>query len=339
VSNPKVTFGFVNCNRLHYLKSCIESLLLSTADFESKELIIVDNASVEPGTEEYLSSLEDRGFIVVRRESRDPANEFAQGLNTVCEMAQGEFVVPLQGDMQFVLSSQWLHEYVRYAEAHPELVGCITLDAQRTVTNSSHKYAMDESYDADYQFVVDLDRDPVAGAADVFYPRAVLDAVYPWRVQNEKHEGGNDSETAMLQKVRELLKSGELQWRSIMPIVPPAIAINTDPRGTNARIRGNRRYGQYWPPKEDNYRYYEVIDFEYAVKTVEGRQHPVGIEEIVEPVGFPKFVDENGHWLKNPIRPDAALPGEYEELEPTLLSPLPEIVIAEGAELDEWLNS
>ena len=339
MNNPKVTFGFVNCNRLYYLRSCIESLLLSTEDFESKELIIIDNASVEEGTEDYLASLENRGFTVVRREARDPANEFAQGLNTICELARGEFVVPLQGDMQFVLTHGWLHEYVKYAEEHADLVGCITLDAQRAVTNSSHKFAMDTSYESNYQFVVNFDRDPIAGAADVFYPKAVLDVIFPWHVQNEKHEGGNDSETAMLQKVRELIKTGELQWHSIMPIIPPAIAINTDPRGTNARVRGNCRYGQYWPPKEDNYRYYEFVDFDHATETVAGRQFPVSIEEIVEPVGFHKFVDEHGHWLKNPIRPEEAHPGEYEELSSALRTLSPEIVISEDTELVEWLNS
>ena len=54
---PKVTFGMVNCNRLFYLKSCFESLIECTLDYPNKEIIIVDNASVEKGTKEYLNSI------------------------------------------------------------------------------------------------------------------------------------------------------------------------------------------------------------------------------------------------------------------------------------------
>lgn len=332
----KVTFGFVNCNRLYYLRSCIESLLISTVDFSDKEIIVIDNASVEEGTEEYLASLEERGFTVIRREERDPANEFAKGLNTICELAKGDFVVPLQGDMQFVLTGGWLQEYVQYAEAHPEMVGCITLDAQRTVTNGGHQFAMDEEYESDYQFVVDLSRDPVAGAADVFYPKAVLDAIYPWHIRNLKHEGGDDSETAMLKKVKGLIEKRNLPWRCISPVIPVAVAIYTDSRGTNARVRNNRRYGDYWAPKEDLYRYYEMIDFQHAITQCVDRKFPVGIEEMVSPVGFPKPVDEKGHWLKNPIRPETAQSSDYVDLIPD------ETALASAEEdekLLEWLNS
>ena len=54
---PKVSFGLVNCNRLFYLKSCLESLIYCTEDYDNKEFLVVDNASVEKGTEEYLEQL------------------------------------------------------------------------------------------------------------------------------------------------------------------------------------------------------------------------------------------------------------------------------------------
>ena len=85
MSEPKVTFGFVNCNRLHYLRSCVESLLICTEDYSNKEIIIVDNASKEEGTEEYLNDLRDRGFKVFVQEERDPSNEYAKALNIIAE--------------------------------------------------------------------------------------------------------------------------------------------------------------------------------------------------------------------------------------------------------------
>ena len=54
---PKVSFGLVNCNRLFYLRSCLESLIHCTQDYPNKEIIVVDNASVESGTDEYLKQI------------------------------------------------------------------------------------------------------------------------------------------------------------------------------------------------------------------------------------------------------------------------------------------
>ena len=80
---PLVTIGIVNCNRLFYLKSCLESFLDCTQDYPNKEIIIVDNASVEEGTEEYLVEKEKQGVKVFRQLLRDPNNEFARGLNLI----------------------------------------------------------------------------------------------------------------------------------------------------------------------------------------------------------------------------------------------------------------
>ena len=81
---PLVTFGIVNCSRLHYLKSCFKSLVHTTKSYSNIEIIVVDNASVEDGTEEFLSKIEKEKFVrVFRQESRDPSNEFAKGLNII----------------------------------------------------------------------------------------------------------------------------------------------------------------------------------------------------------------------------------------------------------------
>ena len=127
---PKVTFGFVNCNRLHYLKSCVESLLFCTRTYPNLEFIVIDNASVEDGTQEYLDDLANRGFKVFKTDSRDPANEYAKALNKIFEESTGEFICPITGDMQFILDGPWLQEYVLLYGKNVENIGCIIFDAQ-----------------------------------------------------------------------------------------------------------------------------------------------------------------------------------------------------------------
>ena len=135
---PKVTFGYVNCNRIFYLKSAVESLLHCTDDYPNKEVIVVDNASDEEETKEYLDSLEDRGHTVIRNNKRDPKNEFARGINTIIEKSSGDYICIMQGDSQFNVKGGWLHEYIKFYENNPN-AGCVAFDAQRTIRNKTGK--------------------------------------------------------------------------------------------------------------------------------------------------------------------------------------------------------
>ena len=63
----KITFGIVNYNRLHYLKSCAESLMQSIQEQKDVQLICIDDNSKESGTKEYLQTLADRGWTVINQ--------------------------------------------------------------------------------------------------------------------------------------------------------------------------------------------------------------------------------------------------------------------------------
>jgi len=311
MTKPLVTFGVINCNRLHYLRSCFESLYDTTSDYPNREFIVVDNASVEEGTKEYLDELETRGVKVVRMSVRDPANEFARGLNTVFELSSGEYILPLQGDMQFTVRG-WLQEFVDFYSENVETTGCICLDAQRRVTHESHRHAMKNFVGAGtFKFCYDLVRPPFCGAGDVMYARRWVQKFYPWNIKNQNHEGTMDSETFMLQKSKSIRESERLQLYCAVPSIPVSVAIYTDSRGTNARVRGSRRYGDYWPPKE-SYKYYEVHDL--ADAALSAKSIPSPIEEAALPVGWIAPIDEKGSWMKNPIRPETAKPEDFVEI-------------------------
>ena len=311
---PKVSFGIVNCNRLFYLKSCLESLLDCTSDYPNKEIIIVDNASTEDGTEDYLIEKENQGCKIIRQKNRDPANEFAKGLNAIVKESIGDFVVLLQGDMQFVVRGQWLHRYVDLYKGNEKNIGCLTFDAQRSVTHASHRFSHPFGIHG-FKFVADSDRPPSSGAGDVMYSRYILDKLGPWSENNQRHDVSGDSETKMLKRIKEIYSNKENPVSTILPIYPVSIAIYTDSRGTNARVRGNKRYGDYWKAKKDNC-YYEIMDYGVLLKDKKfERQTPVSIEEAAIPIGWSAPIDKEGNWKKNPINPETALPSDYVSLE------------------------
>jgi len=310
----KVTFGIVNCNRLFYLKSCLESLLDTTKRYDNKEVIVVDNASVETGTKEYLEEIQGRGIKVIKKLERNFANEFAIGLNTIVSESTGDYLCMLQGDMQFVLDG-WLDDVINFYEKNLDIVGSITLDAQRKITHKSNvikPFPEDRvSLFCQNKFFADLSRDPVSFAGDAFFSRKVIEQVAPWHERNLNHEGGMDSENEMRHRVNGLISQGKLpRYVTAISAVPQAIAIYTDSRGTQGRVRGNRRYGSYWQAKDETgWKYYEYIDQNRFDVT-----KPNSIEEVAFPIGFEKPVDTNGNWLKNPIRPETAKPEDWIEL-------------------------
>jgi glycosyltransferase involved in cell wall biosynthesis len=308
MSLPRVTFGIVNCNRLFYLKSCLESLIHCTEDYKNKEIILVDNASIEEGTKEYLQKKEEQGVRVFRQEKRDPANEFAKALNIIVREATGDYICPVQGDIQFTVKNGWLKDYVNLYKKYDD-VGCISLDAQRNVRNLTGMYS-NLIGDSEFKFVYNFKKYPVSGAGDVMFSRQILEMMYPWEENNESFEGGPDSETKMLNKINKILEATKMRLWQVMPMYPIASVIYTDPRGTNTRVRGNKRYGKYWPPKED-YRYYEIVDYEDAVEKIEDLKIPVGIEDTAIGVGWDSPIDEQGNWKKNPIRPETATQDDY----------------------------
>lgn len=331
-----VSFVVINCNRLFYLKSCVESLLRTTADYEKKELVVIDNASVESGTKDYLSELEHRGFRIVARLKRDPANEFASALNLGVAETKGEIVFPIQGDTQFIWSDGWLREYVALFNDLDDSIGCVMLDAQRrsrVLGGRPYGSIMNHS-----NFFFDSKRNPVNCAGDCAYSRRLLEKVGPWRTENLSHEGGNDSETDMLNRVQQFMKRDEsLRWRCVVPRVPPSVGIFTDCRGTMARCRGNKRYGDYWEAKDSSKTlYYELLGSNDRERLSYDKSIPLSIEEVARPIGFLPPIDEKGNWLKNPIRPETALPSDYvvlyddDERSPAVMT---------DQALDDWMSS
>lgn len=317
---PKVTLGVINCNRLHYLKSCLESLIYCTDDYPNKEIFLVDNASIEEGTDQYLLEKEKQGIKVIRQKNRDPANEFAKAVNLITSESSGDFLCQLQGDMQFVIKGGWLEQYVSFYSKYLNHTGCICLDAQRTVRINNQSRWSQKFHSEEYPFLYDSSRLAFCCSADVMYSRQSLDFMGQFSQSNEGHEKGVNSEDDMRQRLRSKIENiDDFQVYHAMPLISPAVAIYTDARGTNARVRGNRRYGDYWAPKKE-FMYYEITNYEDIIAKFSNREFPVGIEEMAIPIGWEKPIDENGNWKKNPIRPDEATPQDYVDFGEDILS-------------------
>ena len=293
----KVSFGIINYNRLFYLKSCAESLMESVKDYPDVEFICIDDNSKEPGTQEYLQSLKDRGWIVVNQENyrkltkksinaiKDVIDEFSSALNLFYQLSSGELLAPLQGDLQFIRKG-WLKEYVDLFSGRND-VFAIMFDAQRRTRLEGSTFEKVDSGSG--VFAVEKGRG-IPGAGDCLYNREVLNALGGWHVGLQHN--AEEIFTEMGGSVFNNSKKVYVPWS------PPAAVIFTDPRGTNGRVRGNKRFGLYWEALKDN-RYYQWIEKD---SIPHNNNRPASIEEVVVANGGWELpIDENGNWKKNPI--------------------------------------
>ena len=108
---PKVSIIILNWNKLDYLKRCVESAVKNT-DYPNYEIIILDNASTEGGTKEYLTSLSYKVIFA-------PVNlGFAKGNNEVVKYASGEYLLLLNNDT--IAKYDWLTPMIELTLNNPE---------------------------------------------------------------------------------------------------------------------------------------------------------------------------------------------------------------------------
>ena len=318
----------------------------SVSDYDEVEFICIDDNSQEPGTSDYLSTLDDRGWTVLNQQDyrekedtnkvggyndTDHMSPFSNALELFVNKSQGELLVPLQGDVQFIRKG-WLQEYVNLYQKEEDIAS-VTLDAQRKIRLSQtifDKRIYDDGYSV---FGIDLNR-RIGGAGDCFYHRSVIEKVGGWKPSFAKNS------TPEIDFVNNFYKVYSSQRKVYMPWIPPAVLIATDPRGTNARVRNGRRYGKYWEAKSDNL-YYKWFDDSSLRLNPEwySRHFPMSIEEVTLPNGdWDLPIDSMGNWKKIGTQVDLGdyeiIDGSKEDIEDSDI-----VRIVNPGYVDEWLES
>jgi glycosyltransferase involved in cell wall biosynthesis len=306
VSTPLVTIGVVSYNRLHYLRALLESARECVRS-ESVQWIVVDGNSVEPGLRDYVESCD----FVQHKVFADCTH--ADAMNRIVDLAEGECLMILPEDVQFVLRGRWLEDMAELVREHPE-VGHVQFDAQRRKTLRRHftesrvrlrgrplplRRRVRRLVTSSGRVFLGYgsEREPIGGAGIVTFCRTELRRrLGPWRTNPTEARLEDSSLGAEADMIRRYRDSG-LHLEAFLMRSPAVADIVTDPRGTKARIRrGNRRYGLYRPPPEGDL-YYRIRD-ESELAGFEHVEPAPGFEDFVEPLGFELPLDEHGDLLK-----------------------------------------
>jgi hypothetical protein len=294
---PDITFGLVNCNRLHYFKACLNSLVETVADYPGDiQIIPCDNASIDQ--EEWIeyvlevmhSDVARKNNIIVNpymTGTRDPRNEYARALNHIVEESTSDLLCLTPADVQFVRTN-WLSDYAEFYLSHKEIIGCIKIDAQRKQRLENTQLMRENE-----NFWLQPGGYSV-GAGCCFYTRDFLKGVGPWSTDNDSHEGGGDSETKMLEQILQHVRYTNGNPHIFQPHIPVAVAIYNDD-GTSALVRENKRYGEYSEGFWKGSYYYRIHDPYYRDTLLD---RPVSIEEIADCMCWDPPIDRHGNWIK-----------------------------------------
>jgi glycosyltransferase involved in cell wall biosynthesis len=310
-SAPLVTIGVVSYNRLHYLRALMESARTCVV-YPNVQWIVVDGNSVEPGLREYVESLD----FVDRAVFADCSH--AEAMNTIVELAAGEFILMLPEDVQFIVRGEWLRDFVEVASSSD--VGHVQFDAQRRSTLRRHfvdarvvvrgrqvriplvrRHPRRLTTASGREFVGYGDRREPVGAAGIvtFVRTSIRRRLGPWQ---SRAAGAliQDSSLGAEADMIERWRASGLELEAVLARIPVAADIVTDPRGTKARIRlGNRRYGRYAPPPNGSL-YYRIWAEEELAQFARA-QPAAAFEDIVEPLGFELPLDAHGGLLKTNV--------------------------------------
>lgn len=306
MSAPLVTIGVVSYNRLHYLRALLESAR-ACVHYPAVQWIVVDGNSKEAGLREYLEGCD----FVHHKVFADCTH--AEAMNRILELAEGECLMILPEDVQFVVRGRWLEDMVELVRAHTE-VGHVQFDVQRRKTLQRHftdsrvrlrgrplplrRRVRTLSTSSGRDFLgYGPEREPIGGAGIVTFCRTELRRrLGPWRMTPAAAVLEDSSLGAEADMIRRYRESG-LNLEAFLMRFPAVADIVTDPRGTKARIRrGNRRYGLYRPPPSGDV-YYRIWE-ESELTRFDHLEPAPGFEDFVEPLGFELPLDEHGDLLK-----------------------------------------
>lgn len=314
---PIVTIGILSWNRLHYLRATLESAH-RCIKYPNIQWIVLDNYSTERGLAEYLKSLEWIDELLFVNSSHVSA------MNEIISRAKGDVILLWPDDMQFVLEGDWMKDCVELL-MNNHWIGSMGLNFQRrqTIQRIWGKRRFDRTgikeiwsdvkrYGMQFRSQKKLyssrgypiwtygsKEDGIIGAGIASLTRTDLwKTLGPWKFDSGNRnivDSSSGGETEMLTR----WQNSGMPLQRIIPVLPVSADILTDDLGTKAKVRGNKRYGNYKPPAKDKF-YYHIRKQEEVLGLWKNTL-PVSFEDFIEPIGFNLPLDEYGNLLKGDI--------------------------------------
>ena len=243
----KILFTIYTCNRFYYLKNCVESII-KYVDMDRIKILVCDMNTVEPGFDEYINNMSNKHNIEIHKFSDRSRNELYRGMNWSIKYAKKEgypIINLIQDDYQYLykrnshIDEVWdiFSTHERLAQINYNLMWRRKIDRIGKLKNFS-------SLGTNYATVVD--KNPCDnGFTRVsvyektgFYPEKAIS----WGHGKDRYVGKMNGELWFGKKC------SKLKYKRAVCYLP-----NVGMVFDCAYVRGNERYGDYFPPEGEFY--------------------------------------------------------------------------------------
>lgn len=283
----KIVFAVMSCNRMHYAKNCINSII-EFVDMDRIILLVCDNHTIEPGFDSYLDGMAKAHKNVVIQQFPDRTrNELYRAMNfaiTFCQKQGHDIVNFIQDDYQYLFSND------RILDEIPELFkkrrNIVQVNHNMAWKRKDHKVGELAPFTVGRTNYVELKKkgpcDSGFTRVKVYnkiglYPNTAIswEGGYMHSVKGNRYAGKLNGESWFCRRCRKIGKSR---------------AVTLFPNSTMlfdcAYVRGDKRYGDYFPPP---HKYY-IKPFDETqqakVKARHDKREWCFIEQMTEPDGW-----------------------------------------------------
>lgn len=291
----KALFAVMSCNRMHYAKNCIESIL-KFVNMDRIGLLICDNNTIEEGFDSYLNEVANRhkGIIVKQFKDRN-RNELYRAMNYAvkhCQRNGYDVVNFLQDDYQYLYRlDKQLDDVEKIFDMKRRIV---QISSNLAWARKKTKLGRTRQIDINgtnylvmaQKWIVDTGYTRVAAYKRIgFYPRKAVswEGGYMHKLKNKRYKKLTNGEQWFAHQCR------ARGWKRMITLQPCTTLLYDC-----AYVRGNKRYGEYFPPPNEFY----IKPFSPEVIEQVNANNKAGkrcyIEEMCEADGWtPKFLGKH----------------------------------------------
>ena len=310
---PKVTIGILSWNRLHYLKATLKSAKECIL-YPNLEWIISDNLSIENGLKEYIKSEKGINIKIFKKQTH------AEAMNELVNISSGKYILIWPEDIQFVKKGDWLMEVVEILENN-KMLGSVGLNFLRKKTYQNlfsikkwflwrqifkeifyfkFRFRFQKTLISKNGFVIRTLGHVWPGICGSGIPTITKKSIWLelglWKTTEKRSsiniiDSSLGAEANMVKKF--YINSVPYQQGILNDSV--AADIITDPTGSKAKVRGDKRYGLYLSPKIKPY-YYKITKLEK--KEYSKNKLPNNFEDNIKSTGIKIPLDGKGNLIK-----------------------------------------
>jgi glycosyltransferase involved in cell wall biosynthesis len=328
----KLTIGVISYNRKKYMKSLLKSLEYIKDDSEI-QVVVVDNGSTEEGLVEMLKSSDVIDDLHLG-EKKNWINDEYIAKNKITDLCRGDVLFSMQDDRQLLVTSKYLKLYAQdLLESHIPTMG---VDAVRRITVSSRVDPKNclVSQKTGCKYWINLNNK--VGTTGLFIVDVLREmGPYPVDWPVEKEYWGR-SEDVFNEMIWSKYPGKCVSIRSHIPLVA---GVWNDPRGGQAFIRGDTRYGVYLDAPDKSGLYYEML-IDHELDTMMKFKNPLSFVEVCKPIGWKYAKDETGDQKKFSQK-DVMNEGPFAHISSSNVETLNSEIIKDDDSnwVDDWMNS